>query len=231
MRISTTFITFNRLECTKQTIASYLETVTVPYTAIVVDNGSTDGTQEWLENELPEGGEGEDAMWWKLLLPENKYPGYACNKGWHWGCTNLGIRWGAIEPPDFLHRADNDWTFLPGWCDTVAEAFENPLVGQVGLRTDREESDRNGKPIPWNVGGNNIIRRQLWDAGLRYDERPWTELPAGHSEDTYLSPAVAAMGYEWQRVAKPCIVGNSVESRKDPYYVASYRARRIYGFK
>jgi hypothetical protein len=113
----------------------------------------------------------------------------------------------------------------------VQEAFENPLVGQVGLRTDREESDRHGKPIPWNVGGNNIIRRSLWDAGLRYDERPWPELPAGHSEDTYLSPAVSAMGFEWQRVAKPCIVGNSRESKRDPYYIASYKARRIYGFR
>jgi hypothetical protein len=87
-------------------------------------------------------------------------------------------------------------------------------------------------PVDYNVGGNCAIRRELWDAGLRYDERPWTELPAGHSEDTYMSPAVAAMGYKWKRVAEPCIYGVSVdENRKNPYYARSWGARRIYGLK
>ena len=46
-----------------------------------------------------------------------------------------------------------------------------------------------------------------------------------------MSPAVETMGYKWTRVKRPCIVGNSVESKKDPYYIRSYTARRIYGFK
>jgi glycosyltransferase involved in cell wall biosynthesis len=214
MKLHTVMVTYNRLESTKQSIASFLETVTVPWSLTIVDNGSTDGTREWLADHGPFKAR-------TVALGENRYPGYACNLGWSY----------APDDATHLQRADNDWTFLPGWCDVVQEAFENPLVGQVGLRTDREESDRHGKPIPWNVGGNNIIRRSLWDAGLRYDERPWPELPAGHSEDTYLSPAVSAMGFEWQRVAKPCIVGNSRESKRDPYYIASYKARRIYGFR
>ena len=190
--------------------------MSVPYYLVVADNGSTDGTVEWIESQFWQG-----RINGKVLLPENRYPGYAVNRGWE------------LAPDDatYLHRADNDWTFLPGWCDHVKRAFADPEVGQVGLRTDREEVFPNGVTVPWNVGGNNIIRRELWDAGLRYDERPWPELPAGHSEDTYLSPAVEAMGYRWTRVRRPCIVGNSVESRDDPYYQASYRARRIYGFK
>jgi len=216
MKLHTVMITFNRLECTQQSLASFFETVTLPYTLTVVDNGSTDGTVEWLD-EVEFDGDLDSVV----LLNRNRYPGYACNRGWSL----------APSDADFLQRADNDWTFLPGWCDVVKEAFENPEVGQVGLRTDKEESFPDGTVVPWNVGGNNIIRRELWDKGLRYDERPWTELPAGHSEDTYLSPAVKEMGYEWQRVAKSCIVGNSVESVKDPYYQASYRARRIYGFR
>jgi len=214
VKLHTVMVTYNRLECTKQSIASYLETVTVPFGLFVVDNGSTDGTEEWLMENSP-------GSFDSSLLGENKYPGYAVNHGW-----------GFVLPNDtHLHRADNDWTFLPGWCDQVERAFRDPEVGQVGLRTDKEEVFPNGVTVPWNVGGNNVIRRELWDAGLRYDERPWTELPAGHSEDTYLSPAVEAMGYRWTRVKRPCIVGNSVESKDDPYYAASYRARRIYGFK
>lgn len=213
MKLHTVFITHDRLECTKQSVSSFLETVTVPWTLTIVDNASTDGTREWLR----------DSPWATstIWLSENMYPGYATNTGWEH----------APADADFLQRADNDWTFLPGWCDTVQQAFEDPQVGQVGLRTDKEECFPNGQTVPWNVGGNNIIRRSLWDNGLRYDERPWTELPAGHSEDTYLSPAVEAMGYTWRRVARPCIIGNSVESHHDPYYQRSYRARRIYGFK
>ena len=48
VKIHTVFITYNRLELTKQAIESYLETVTVPYTYMVVDNASEDGTKEWL---------------------------------------------------------------------------------------------------------------------------------------------------------------------------------------
>jgi glycosyltransferase involved in cell wall biosynthesis len=201
-------VTYNRLESTKQSIASYLETVTVPYSLVIVDNFSTDGTREWLTG-LMHGG-----IFGVMRLQDNMYPGYAVNRGWEH----------APDDADFLQRADNDWTFLPGWCDQVQRAFKDPKVGQVGLRTQREE------PVIYNVGGNNVIRRELWDNGLRYDERPWTELPAGHSEDTYMSPAVVAMGYKWIRVRQPCIVGNSVESRDDPYYQRSYADRRIYGF-
>ncbi len=219
MKLHTVMVTYNRLESTQQSIESYLDTVTVPHSLTIVDNGSTDGTVEWLLDEFPFGlwdrCEDGKQQCYVMCLAENKYPGYACNYGWE----------NAPADATHLQRADNDWTFLPGWCHQVERAFRDPKVGQVGLRTQKEE------PVVYNVGGNNIIRRELWDAGLRYDERPWTELPAGHSEDTYMSPAVEAMGWKWVRVRQPCIRGNSVESHDDPYYQASYRARRIYGFR
>ena len=212
MILHSVMITYDRLDCTKKAFSSYIQTVSVPYSLTFVDNGSTDGTKDWLTDLAMSGFD-------VVFLDKNMYPGYATNRGWECVPANA----------TFLHRADNDWAYHPGWCDHLQRAFLNPKVGQVGLRTDREES-HNGVPIAWNVGGNNVIRRELWDAGLRYDERPWTELPAGHSEDTYLSPAVVSMGYRWVRVKKPCIYGVSVESRDDPYYQRSYAARRIYGF-
>lgn len=216
MILHSVMVTYDRLDCTKKALASYLETVSVPFTLTIVDNGSDYETVGALEDSV---GEGLNAN--LVLLPENRYPGYACNRGWEQ----------APDDATFLHRADNDWAYRPGWCDHLQAAFQDPKVGQVGLRTDREES-HNGVPIPWNVGGNNVIRRELWNAGLRYDERPWTELPAGHSEDTYLSPAVENMGYTWTRVKKPCIYGVSKdETKSNPYYNRSWGARRIYGLK
>ena len=69
-----------------------------------------------------------------------------------------------------LHRSDNDMEYLPGWCDEVVRCFdENPRLGQLGLRTVEEEG-----PVS-AVGGNAVFRREVWDAGARYDERPWQE--------------------------------------------------------
>ncbi len=208
MILHSVMVTYDRLYATELSLNSYLETVSVPFTLTVVDNGSMDGTMEWLADLRDR--HSRDVV----LLTRNHYPGFATNRGWE----------RAPKTATHLHRADNDWAYKPGWCDQVIAAFTDPKVGQVGLRTQREE------PVDYNVGGNCVIRRELWDAGLRYDERPWTELPAGHSEDTYLSPAVVAMGYKWTRVKKPCIYGVSVESKEDDYYIRSYTARRIYGF-
>lgn len=213
MKLHTVFITYNRLELTKQAIESYLETVSVPYQVVVVDNGSEDGTVEWLQDAFLDG------VWLHevLDLQRNFYPGYATNRGW-------GLMW---EGATHLHRADNDFAFLPGWCEEVERIFGSEKVGQVGLRTDEQEP--NGR---YNVGGNNIIRRELWDKGLRYDERPWPEMPPGYSEDSFFSPAVEALGYTWTRVKKTCIIPLSFEdpgNNFDPYYEHSWGKRRIYG--
>lgn len=207
MKLHTVFITYNRLELTKQAIESYLETVTVPNTVVVVDNGSVDGTEEWLTDAFC--GHRLDEI---LLLHENRYPGHAANSGWALGA----------EDASHLHRADNDFAFLPGWCEQLEELFQDPKLGQVGLRTDEEEMY-----APFNVGGNCVIRRELWDAGLRYDERPWPEFPPGYSEDSFFSPAVEKMGYTWTRVKRPAIRSLASGDWSDPYYAASYGARGI----
>lgn len=203
MILHTVFVTFNRLELTKQAVESYLETVDVPHTYLVVDNASTDGTDLWLvENDIP-----------AIMLNENRFPGFATNQGWM--C--------APAEADVLHRSDNDFRFLPGWCEVLAAALEPADVGQVGLRTDEEEMH-----AQWNVGGNCAIKRELWDRGLRYDERPWGEAyPKGWTEDSLLSPAVLEMGYRWTRVTSPCIAPTSSEDPSDPYYQRTWELRGI----
>lgn len=208
MKIHTVIVTYDRLELTRRAVASFLETVTVPYTLVLADNGSSDGTKEWIieafENRIISG---------YCALDRNHYPGYACNRGWEL----------VPEDANFLHRSDNDFTFLPGWCERVAERFdEDPLIGQVGLRTDEEEEFAS-----INVGGCNMIRRILWDRGLRYDERPWPELPQGFSEDSFFSPAIMGMGYRWTRVSEPCVVSIAKVDLDDPYYERTHADRGI----
>ena len=210
MNLHTVMVTYNRLELTKQALASYFETTDGPFSLTVVDNGSSDGTEDFLRECLD---------WYDLealMLHENKYPGFATNRGWE------------QAPPDtvLLHRADNDFVFLPGWDTHVRLMFSlEPRLGQLGLRTDEEELHN-----LHNVGGNCVIRKQLWDEGLRYDERPWPQIAKkvpGYTEDSFLSPKVRKMGWEWDRVQQPCIRSISMESEDDPYYQRTWRDRGI----
>ena len=210
MKLHTVFITYNRLELTKQAIASYLETVTADHSFVVIDNGSTDGTVKWLH---------DNYRFAHYALGENKYPGFATNFGWE------KVWWGAFSrEASHLHRADNDFIFLPGWCDEVERKFaENALLGQLGLRTAEEELHNTH-----NVGGNCVIKRSLWDAGLRYRETPWPEIKVlGYTEDSFMSPDVKGMGFEWDRVERPCIRSISFEDPEDPYYQQTWADRGI----
>lgn len=221
VKLHTVFITYNRLELTKRAIESYLETVSVPWTASVIDNGSTDGTEEWFFERFKDAESGFHEQLGFTALGENKYPGYAANLGWAFGLSmNLELN----PPPTHLHRADNDFIFLPGWCEEVERMFtEYPELGQLGMRTDEEELWN-----PRNVGGNCVIPRAIWDEGLRWDERPWPEIKTvGYTEDSYFTPEVVRRGWEWDRVERPCIQPISVEDPTDPYYIASWRDRRI----
>lgn len=205
MKLHTCFISFNRIELTKRAVASYLETVTLPYTMIVVDNNSSDGTREWLsEQEFP-----------SLLLDTNRYPGFACNRGWEH----------APADADFFQRADNDNGFIPGWCEHIGECFEGrPDLGQLGLRTD-EWDGYNTK----NVAGDCIIRRELWEKGLRWCELPWGSgfYDIGHGESSPMAKAVVALRYRWDRVERPCIESLAPEDPNDPYYIESWTTRGI----
>lgn len=181
MKLLICLITYNRLEYTKRTLKSLKDTITVPYCLIVVDNNSTDGTQDWLNGML-----GEGKVDWVINRKDNGYPGKACNEGWAFG----------INPQSYVHidathlmRCDNDMEFEPGWDLGVQEYFKDiPRLGQLGL--DHSALDTfNGderyftmgpnlaiNAWPGNVGGPCIIRREVYDKGARYDETPWQDL-------------------------------------------------------
>ena len=206
MHLHSVIISFNRLDLLQRCYASYKETVSVPYTLVIVDNRSENETRQWLSEQVSP----NDAV---IFLEHNRFPGYACNRGWE------------LMPPEttHLHRSDNDFAYREGWCEAFLERF-NEKVGQVGLRTNEEEEF-----APSNVGGNNVILRSLWDQGLRYDERPWghPDIPKGWTEDSLFSPAIKDMGFWWTRVKKPAIFPISNEDPSDPYYQRTWELRGI----
>lgn len=169
MKLLVVVITYNRLSYTQKTLKSLNDTWTQPHQIVVVDNASTDGTHEWLEN----------SKYSYHINDENEYPGKACNIGWQIGLELM---------PDATHlmRCDNDMEFESNW-DKKAEAYFDamPPLGQLGLdhsALDTFNGDQRyltsigGKTInawPGNIGGPCIIRREIYDKGARYDETPW----------------------------------------------------------
>lgn len=202
MILHTVVVSFERLMLLKQTIESYRDTVTVPHNLVVVDNGSGEDVRRWLIRNLPNSN--------VLYLNENRYPGYATNKGF------------AIAKPEatHLHRSDSDMKYLPGWCEHVQEAFaRDDEVKLVGLRTIDEELG-----VTVNTGGTVVINKHVWDEGLRYDERPWS---GPMTEDWKICQDLVRRGYRWGRVTKPSIIHMASGDTNDPYYQHSYGVRGI----
>lgn len=191
MKLLIVLITFDRLEYTKRTLRSLWKTIEVPYYLVVVDNNSTDGTQKYLKS-LKERGRID-----KLILnPKNYYPGKACNIGW-----TEGIK--EYPSATFLMRLDNDMHFERGW-DLKAEEYFKKVdrLGQLGLDQSGGENHTpqfyNGMGLvewPGCVGGPNIIRREIFDSGMRYDESPWEGSRSKVQEDSRFSRVIKDDGW------------------------------------
>lgn len=188
MKLLIVLVTHNRLEYTKRTLKSLEATITIPYYLLIADNASTDGTQEWLiEN-------GYDFN--SIFNVHNLYPGRACNEAWAEGIK---------EYPEATHlaRIDNDMHFEPGWDKRAEEYFKKiDRLGQLGLDFDGGENKvpqyYNGMGLiewPGCVGGPNIIRRTIWDSGIRYDETPWEGSRSKLQEDSKFSRRIKDDGW------------------------------------
>lgn len=199
MNLLTVMITHNRLEYTKQTLDSFLSTINVPYFLIVVDNASTDGTQEWLERQRDKG-----RINYLILNDKNHYPGAAANFGWVKGLE-------IYPEATHLMRLDNDMAFSEGWSDVAKKYFEKiPDLGQLGLdygpmndpnaeACDEEYNGMTINPFPGNVGGTMIMLRDVWAEGIKYDTTPWNhddEKPTPQ-EDSKLSRDIYDAGWKF----------------------------------
>lgn len=196
MRLLICLITHERLAYTKRTLRSLWDSIEVPYYLIIVDNASTDGTQDYLAH-LVERNKADQV----IFNTQNYYPGKACNIGW---------KEGLEEYPEATHlmRLDNDMWLEKGWDWEAEDYFKKiPELGQLGLDHEAIEHPKaalrvleiNGKnlnPWPGVVGGPCIIRRKLWDEGLRYEPMKWDDgRRSKMQEDSALSKKIRNMGY------------------------------------
>lgn len=217
----------DRLAYTRECLESLVANTRLPHRIVVVDNASTDGTPAYLRDMLR-----TRAIQAVILNDENRYPGAACNQGWHEGIRGM---------PDaaYLVRSDNDMLYDHGWDREVHECFEAiPALGQLSsMNMDEHWRDRHGPPpmvpltggrktinVYWDrVGGNAAIRRALWDAGVRYGDAPWPEMPY---EDSALSRQIGEMGWIVGSVLPKLVrVNHSRDAEYVEYYKTTLRDR------
>lgn len=191
MNLLIALVTYNRLNYTKRTLRYIWDSIEVPYYLVVVDNNSTDGTQEYLkENNKP------GFIDLVICNPENYYPGKATNIAWAEGLK-------YYQEATHLMRSDNDMVYLPGWDSEAKRYFENiDRLGQLGLDFNGGENKPavfiNGMGLvehPGAVGGPNIIKRSIWNGGVRYDESRWEGSGQKVQEDSKLSRNIKSYGY------------------------------------
>lgn len=119
-KVSIVLITYNNLNLTVQCVNSILRNTTWPnYQLIVVDNGSDDGTCEYLERLR------QEVSSVKIILnPENR--GFAA-------ANNQGLREADGE---ILLLLNNDTVVPKGWLDPLVRHLRNPRIGLVGPVTN-----------------------------------------------------------------------------------------------
>ncbi|MCW2960156.1 MAG: wbbL 5 [Thermoleophilia bacterium] len=114
---SIVILTRNELAYTKLCVASIQAHTPEPYELVFVDNGSTDGTVEWLRT-LP-----------NAIVIEN-----ADNLGFGGGC-NQGM---AAARGARILLLNNDVVVTTGWLDALHDALDrDPQVGIAGPRSNR----------------------------------------------------------------------------------------------
>jgi GT2 family glycosyltransferase len=148
MTTSIMVCTYNRLQFTQRSFNSLFENTTTPFRLFIVDNGSADGTIEWL----------------KQLKPQNDF----CQElRIHFNETNLGIAIGRNQGlllakdnggnDPYLCTIDNDIEFPSDWLKNCTDIIaDNPRMS-VGINFENTTYPlitRNNKTFQLKPKGN-----------------------------------------------------------------------------
>jgi O-antigen biosynthesis protein len=134
MKTSIVILTLNQLPLTIQCLESIWKNTSMPYELILVDNGSKDGTIDYLRS-----------LGDRIILIENPH-----NLGFAKGC-NQGTE---VASGDQILFLNNDTILPPGWLEPMVEAlYSDDDVGIVGPVTNYI-SGQQKIPVPYTDVGN-----------------------------------------------------------------------------
>jgi O-antigen biosynthesis protein len=117
-------VTYNRLDLTKKTIDFLFKSTAHPFSLVIVDNGSSDGTPEYLTT-LPTLCDGPLREVHLIILKENK--GIAIGR-------NLALKKADELKPTWYCTIDNDVKLPQGWLeDSIKTLQANKNYGAIGV--------------------------------------------------------------------------------------------------
>src|SRR4030042_4447299 len=162
MTIDLAFITYNRLHYTKLALASVLADPSEEFSLTIWDNASTDGTSEYLKNEV------HDPRISDIIL-SNKNVGQVKAGNEIWGKSRA----------DLVGKLDNYCILTPGWTRVLASAHGD--IDRLGVVAcwhfplddfDEQAARRAGKiqsfgshqilRHPWTCGTGLLIKRDTY---------------------------------------------------------------------
>jgi GT2 family glycosyltransferase len=121
----------NRKEYTKRFLISFIKSTYTNYEIVIIDDGSTDGTDEFLRKDFKKvtlfKGNGE--LWWA-------------------GCTNLGVKYAIKNNFDYVLTINNDAIVSKDYLRTMVKCClkkPNALIGSLITRSDTKRI--------WSIGG------------------------------------------------------------------------------
>lgn len=144
---SVMMVTFNRIELTKRMLNNFFQVTTSPYNLIIVDNGSTDGTVEYLKNINKH----DFSFCQDLRLHFNEE-----NKGIASG-RNKGLKIADQYGDPYLATIDNDVEMPMNWlqnCIDIIEKNSNYSIGVNMEDVNYPSITKNGKTFQHKERGN-----------------------------------------------------------------------------
>lgn len=146
----------NRRDLTQECLASLQRQDTSDFTVIVVDDGSTDGTSEMIQQEFPDAVvlQGDGDLWWV-------------------GAINKGIRYAlsVCEPDDLVLSLNDDLTVPSDYISgliAAAESRPEAIIGSVETTMKRPDIIKSGGiHVNWKTGKRTVLNQ-----GRRIEEFP-----------------------------------------------------------
>jgi GT2 family glycosyltransferase len=159
MKIHLAYLTYNRLEYTKKSLAALLADPTEEFALTIWDNGSSDGTQDFLKTI-------NDRRIREIVYsPKNLGQTIVTNKLW------------SETDADLVGKVDNDCLVTPGWTRILTRAHQDiPKLGVVGcwhffpIDFDYERAKHKVQKFgdhqifrhPWIDGSALLVKRELY---------------------------------------------------------------------